>query len=230
MTGAGHAPDMACLHSAERNVLISADQILPRISPYIGLHPGEPEADPLGDFLAVQRPLPRPAGGRAGAPVAWRALPRPAPPAGRARRAPRGAAGHPGRGLPRAADRLRGRAACSSRARARRWARSASPSARPWRTSAGWSGRGGWRSCPAREKRCDSGRDDGGGGRGRCRRGRRRRRRHRRGPRLARVRFALRGAGSLGSCRRPGLHGQPRRSARPSTRAPPGCTTPSTTR
>jgi glyoxylase-like metal-dependent hydrolase (beta-lactamase superfamily II) len=51
LTGAGHAPDMACLHSAERNVLISADQILPRISPYIGLHPGEPEADPLGDFL-----------------------------------------------------------------------------------------------------------------------------------------------------------------------------------
>ncbi|MDI3309351.1 MAG: MBL fold metallo-hydrolase [Acetobacteraceae bacterium] len=52
ITGAGHAPDMACLFSAERNVLISADQILPRISPYIGLHPGEPEADPLGDFLA----------------------------------------------------------------------------------------------------------------------------------------------------------------------------------
>jgi glyoxylase-like metal-dependent hydrolase (beta-lactamase superfamily II) len=51
MTGAGHAPDMACLHSAERNILVSADQILPRISPYIGLHPGEPEADPLGDFL-----------------------------------------------------------------------------------------------------------------------------------------------------------------------------------
>lgn len=52
ITGAGHAPDMACLHSPERNLLISADQILPRISPYIGLHPGEPEADPLGDFLA----------------------------------------------------------------------------------------------------------------------------------------------------------------------------------
>ena len=52
ITGAGHAPDMACLHSPERNLLISADQVLPRISPYIGLHPGEPEADPLGDFLA----------------------------------------------------------------------------------------------------------------------------------------------------------------------------------
>ncbi|MFZ4405729.1 MAG: MBL fold metallo-hydrolase [Paracraurococcus sp.] len=52
VTGAGHAPDMATLYSPERGVLISADQILPRISPYIGLHPGEPEADPLGDFLA----------------------------------------------------------------------------------------------------------------------------------------------------------------------------------
>ena len=52
MTGRGHAPDMACLHSPARGVLVSADQILPRISPYIGLHPGEPEADPLGDFLA----------------------------------------------------------------------------------------------------------------------------------------------------------------------------------
>jgi glyoxylase-like metal-dependent hydrolase (beta-lactamase superfamily II) len=61
MTGAGHAPDMATLYCAERGVLISADQILPRISPYIGLHPGEPEADPLGDFLASNerfRPLP----------------------------------------------------------------------------------------------------------------------------------------------------------------------------
>jgi glyoxylase-like metal-dependent hydrolase (beta-lactamase superfamily II) len=52
VTGVGHAPDMATLYSAERGVLISADQILPRISPYVGLHPGEPEADPLGDFLA----------------------------------------------------------------------------------------------------------------------------------------------------------------------------------
>jgi glyoxylase-like metal-dependent hydrolase (beta-lactamase superfamily II) len=55
MTGAGHAPDMAMLYSAERGLLISADQILPRISPYIGLHPGEPEADPLGDFLACNQ-------------------------------------------------------------------------------------------------------------------------------------------------------------------------------
>ena len=52
ITGAGHAPDMITLHAPERDLLIAADQILPRISPFIGLHPNEPEADPLGDFLA----------------------------------------------------------------------------------------------------------------------------------------------------------------------------------
>lgn len=52
MTGQGHAPDMACLYCAQDRVLIAADQILPRISPYIGLHAGEPMADPLGAFLA----------------------------------------------------------------------------------------------------------------------------------------------------------------------------------
>lgn len=52
ITGQGHAPDMACLFCAEARVLIAADQILPRISPYIGLHAGEPMGDPLGGFLA----------------------------------------------------------------------------------------------------------------------------------------------------------------------------------
>ncbi|BDG72362.1 MBL fold metallo-hydrolase [Roseomonas fluvialis] len=53
LTGQGHAPDMACLFCAEARVLIAADQVLPRISPYIGLHAGEPMADPLGAFLAT---------------------------------------------------------------------------------------------------------------------------------------------------------------------------------
>ncbi len=53
MTGQGHAPDMACLYCAEAKVLVAADQILPRITPYIGLHAGEPMADPLGAFLAT---------------------------------------------------------------------------------------------------------------------------------------------------------------------------------
>jgi glyoxylase-like metal-dependent hydrolase (beta-lactamase superfamily II) len=52
ITGQGHAPDMACLYCAEAKVLIAADQILPRITPYVGLHAGEPMADPLGAFLS----------------------------------------------------------------------------------------------------------------------------------------------------------------------------------
>lgn len=52
MIGRGHAPDMLCLYSAEHNLLIAADQVLPRISPNVGVWPGEPEADPLAEFLA----------------------------------------------------------------------------------------------------------------------------------------------------------------------------------
>ncbi|MEP9378657.1 MBL fold metallo-hydrolase [Aquabacter sp. CN5-332] len=52
MIGEGHAPEMVCLYSAERGILIAADQILGRITPHIGLHPSDPSADPLGDFLA----------------------------------------------------------------------------------------------------------------------------------------------------------------------------------
>jgi glyoxylase-like metal-dependent hydrolase (beta-lactamase superfamily II) len=61
-TAGGHAPEQAMLHCAELGVLISADQVLPRISPYVGVHAAEPEADPLADFLrglASLDPLPR---------------------------------------------------------------------------------------------------------------------------------------------------------------------------
>ncbi|MEZ5823608.1 MAG: MBL fold metallo-hydrolase [Geminicoccaceae bacterium] len=49
--GEGHAPEMLTFHSRERNMLISADQILPRITPIVGVWPGAPEEDPLGDFM-----------------------------------------------------------------------------------------------------------------------------------------------------------------------------------
>lgn len=49
--GAGHSPEMACLYAPEAGILISADHILPRISPHIGIQSSEPEADPLGVFL-----------------------------------------------------------------------------------------------------------------------------------------------------------------------------------
>jgi glyoxylase-like metal-dependent hydrolase (beta-lactamase superfamily II) len=51
IVGEGHAPEQITLWSAERNVLIAADQILPRISPVVGVWASQPAADPLGEFL-----------------------------------------------------------------------------------------------------------------------------------------------------------------------------------
>lgn len=61
LIGQGHAPEQVTLWCSERNLLLAADQILPRISPVIGVWPSEPEADPLRDFLgslAQYRDLP----------------------------------------------------------------------------------------------------------------------------------------------------------------------------
>lgn len=52
MIGEGHAPEMICLHSAERGMLIAADQILGRISPHIGIYGSDPVSDPLKAFLS----------------------------------------------------------------------------------------------------------------------------------------------------------------------------------
>ncbi|MEZ5835638.1 MAG: MBL fold metallo-hydrolase [Geminicoccaceae bacterium] len=52
IVGEGHAPEMLTFHSAERGMLITADQILPRITPIVGVWPSAAEDDPLGDFLA----------------------------------------------------------------------------------------------------------------------------------------------------------------------------------
>src|ERR1700730_9000101 len=51
VVGEGHAPELACLYCAETGVLISGDQVLPRISPNVSVGPHEPEADPLTRFL-----------------------------------------------------------------------------------------------------------------------------------------------------------------------------------
>ena len=51
IVGRGHAPEHATLYCAEHGILISGDQILPRISPNVGVWPNEPEAEPLSDFL-----------------------------------------------------------------------------------------------------------------------------------------------------------------------------------
>lgn len=51
VVGRGHAPEHACLWCDEAGVLIAGDQILPRISPIVGVWPQQPDDDPLGAFL-----------------------------------------------------------------------------------------------------------------------------------------------------------------------------------
>ena len=51
IVGRGHSPEHACLYDAQRNILISGDQILPTISPNVSVWPTEPTADPLREFL-----------------------------------------------------------------------------------------------------------------------------------------------------------------------------------
>ena len=49
--GGGHAPDHATLWSEDGDIVIGGDQLLPSISPNIGVYATEPEADPLTDWL-----------------------------------------------------------------------------------------------------------------------------------------------------------------------------------
>jgi glyoxylase-like metal-dependent hydrolase (beta-lactamase superfamily II) len=60
--GAGHSPEHACLYCPELKLLISGDQVLPRISSNVSVHPTEPEANPLAQWLdsidKLQREIP----------------------------------------------------------------------------------------------------------------------------------------------------------------------------
>ena len=49
--GHGHAPCHVTLWSADGDLVIGGDQLLPSISPNLGVHPTEPEADPVGEWL-----------------------------------------------------------------------------------------------------------------------------------------------------------------------------------
>jgi glyoxylase-like metal-dependent hydrolase (beta-lactamase superfamily II) len=51
VVGAGHSPEHACLYCPELKLLISGDQVLPRISSNVSVFPTEPEGDPLDDWL-----------------------------------------------------------------------------------------------------------------------------------------------------------------------------------
>jgi glyoxylase-like metal-dependent hydrolase (beta-lactamase superfamily II) len=49
--GRGHSPEHLCLYCPELRLLISGDQVLPRISSNVSVFPTEPEADPLSEWL-----------------------------------------------------------------------------------------------------------------------------------------------------------------------------------
>jgi glyoxylase-like metal-dependent hydrolase (beta-lactamase superfamily II) len=51
IVGRGHSPEHACLYSAQAKLLISGDQVLPRISSNVSVFPTEPDGDPLGEWL-----------------------------------------------------------------------------------------------------------------------------------------------------------------------------------
>ncbi len=51
VVGRGHSPEHLCLYCPQSHVLISGDQVLPRITSNVSVFPTEPDADPLRDWL-----------------------------------------------------------------------------------------------------------------------------------------------------------------------------------
>jgi glyoxylase-like metal-dependent hydrolase (beta-lactamase superfamily II) len=51
VVGSGHSPEHGCLYCPELKLLISGDQVLPRISSNVAVFPTEPDADPLHEWL-----------------------------------------------------------------------------------------------------------------------------------------------------------------------------------
>ena len=50
--GHGHAPEQATLWGVGHDLVLAGDQILPGITPNLGVYATEPDADPVGDWLA----------------------------------------------------------------------------------------------------------------------------------------------------------------------------------
>ena len=57
LTGGGHASEQMMLHCPADNLFLSADQVLPRISPNVSVYARDPQGDPLGIFLRSLRSL-----------------------------------------------------------------------------------------------------------------------------------------------------------------------------
>lgn len=57
VTGNGHSPEHVCLYCPASKLLISGDQVIPRITSNISVWPTEPHGDPLSDWLNSCRRL-----------------------------------------------------------------------------------------------------------------------------------------------------------------------------
>jgi glyoxylase-like metal-dependent hydrolase (beta-lactamase superfamily II) len=55
--GHGHAPDHATLWSEDGEIVIGGDQLLPSISPNLGVYATEPDADPVAEWIDACRKL-----------------------------------------------------------------------------------------------------------------------------------------------------------------------------
>ncbi|MEL7042639.1 MAG: MBL fold metallo-hydrolase [Pseudomonadota bacterium] len=51
IVGSGHSPEHVCLYCDALNIIISGDQLLPKISSNVSVFPTEPDANPLADWL-----------------------------------------------------------------------------------------------------------------------------------------------------------------------------------
>ncbi len=50
--GHGHAPEHATLWGEDHDLVLTGDQVIAGITPNLGVHPTEPDADPVGDWMA----------------------------------------------------------------------------------------------------------------------------------------------------------------------------------
>ena len=55
--GHGHAPDQATFWGVGHDLVVTGDQVLPGITPNLGVYATEPEADPVGEWIASSRRL-----------------------------------------------------------------------------------------------------------------------------------------------------------------------------
>lgn len=51
VVGSGHSPEHACLYCPDLKLMISGDQVLPKITSNVSVFPTEPDGDPLRDWL-----------------------------------------------------------------------------------------------------------------------------------------------------------------------------------